>query len=410
MACILKLSTAKDKGILSITTPAARLVRENAALLGALVQLKKKYHVILHHNWHDFNFQDDGLFELHFAGEDDLRARSGEIFPTLGYDACNFTPTCYTKTDSEKLWDILFVGNAVFFKDPITFLKNIKALYAQGRRYRALYLCPIPPYDRRSKSTVIYNIEEIYEEMFTPEEKLLFNLVTLRPNYPRTFDRETLSLFYRNSKIFVHTAPVERRCRVAAYAWCAGMPVVGSASVGSLLPKHLQVAPAFYEVEHPNYAPAIDRALQDRAAGKNYNVVDYQKCLRQDFMSEVLVRDLQTKLKEPGLNAGSMLLQQLDFRLGMQHGFSSTSNNIDLPLWNLFELLNQSTISMSPELVASELPEKLISDNFKGVPLHLKKDFHHRVKDEFHRYKGKFKLAVIGVLRLLGCQWTKKRN
>ena len=112
--------------------------------------------------------------------------------------------------------------------------------------------------------------------MFSVEERHLFNLLTLDFEYPFPFDIETLSHFYKSSRILVYTSDDERRPRTVAYAIASGMPTVLMASVASLLPVEKQLKPLVYIAQ--KYAP---ERIQDL------------KLLYEDEMQRALEEDSQ---------------------------------------------------------------------------------------------------------------------
>lgn len=342
MACILKAPTEGTKGVVVFTTQERdRLLLKDKKLQAKVWSLKNQWVVGLHHNWHDYNFVYNPLFDFSMAGEEDLIEVDGKSIPLLPLDACNFVPEFFKPAQSEKFWDILYVARAVSFKKIPEFFRCIRYLYDHGYKYKILFICPVPPYDRRETKTVFYNIRDVYDDMFTEEEKNRFTLLTLNYRYPFPFDLQTLAYFYRSSKIFVHFADDERRCRVAAYAWATGLPVVGMSSVGSLLPKHLQVAPYYYEVsDYRQFPEQIVRALDNAQSDKS----DFEK-VRENFSvvytKQVLSERLETLFSANGWNYGmnGLLLSNLDIRLGRHHGIGSGPNTISSPLSQFLDLL-----------------------------------------------------------------------
>jgi glycosyltransferase involved in cell wall biosynthesis len=246
MACILRLPTKESVGVLSITTQERNQINLDPDLRTEILNLKSRWIIGLHHNWHDYNFKYDNLFDFSFAGENDLKEINGLNFSQIKFDACNFVPQTFSGLQSEKFWDILYVARAVYFKRIPEFFSIIRKLFDKGHRLRVLFICPVPPYSRGQRKTVFYNIRKEYDRIFSEEEKSLFTLMTINYRYPFPFDLDTLAFFYKSSKIFVHTADDERRCRVAAYAWAMGMPVVCMDDVASLIPNHLRLEPVVY--------------------------------------------------------------------------------------------------------------------------------------------------------------------
>lgn len=237
MACILRApSDEGDKGVIVFTTPERdRVISGDAALRASIEQLKSRWLVGLHHNWHDHAFTYDPLFDFSMAGEGDLVTVDGSEVPLVTLDACNFVPPEF-EPGGTKFWDALYVARPVAFKGMPQFLDCVRALYDAGHMLRILCVCPMPSGELAADPGVLGTLEDDYVKRFSYAERRLFSLLTLRHDYPFPLDLPTLAHLYRSSRAFVHFAPDERRCRVAGYAWAAGLPVVAMASVGSLLP------------------------------------------------------------------------------------------------------------------------------------------------------------------------------
>ena len=339
MACILKLPSSEHQGVITFTTQERdRFIVGAGRVEAAVGELRSKWLVGLHHNWHDFAFRYNPLFDFSMAGESDLVERDGRPFSLLPLDACNFSPPDFhaPAVGGEKLWDVLTVGRPVFFKRLPLFLETVRRLYDRGQHLRVLCLCPLPPYRRSDRSTVFYELEQRYTEMFTPEERKLFNLWVPRHDYPFPLDLSTLAFLYRSSRVFVHTANDERRCRVAAYAWCTGLPVIAMDAVASLLPAELRRRPYWFKVDTDDgYAAAIVDALEATRGAVDFAAV-------RDVMSDEGARPrLVSRLKAllahshpaaTNLTASDFSLDRLDIRLGRHFEYQSTTNALRLPL------------------------------------------------------------------------------
>lgn len=378
MACILKAPTEGTKGVVIFTTQERdRLILKDKKLQEKIWSLKDRWVIGLHHNWHDYNFVYNPLFDFSMAGEEDLKEVTGRSIPLISMDACNFVPDFFKPSQGEKFWDILYIARAVFFKRIPEFLECIRSLYDRGYKYRVLFICPIPPYDRKETKTVFYNIREVYDGMFSEEEKNLFILLTLTYRYPFPFDLETLAYFYRSSKIFVHFADNERRCRVAAYAWATGIPVVGMPCVASLLPKEHCVKPYYYEVsDYSRFPEQIASALKNN----QFDEDDFEK-VRENFSVTYTKQILSERLEKLfaanglGYGTGCHSLSNLGIRLGRHYGIGSGPNSILFPLPQFVELLQNRQRVM--EVVAKcEDPERELEKLF---PVKSKTSFFRRM-------------------------------
>jgi len=173
----------------------------------------------------------------------------------------------------------------------------------------------------------------------------LFTLLTLRFDYPFPLDLPTLAHLYRSSRAFAHFAPDERRCRVAAYAWATGLPVVGTAAVGSLLPETLRKPPVFREVRDPaDYAEQIAASLEALGDPAEHGAAaDYFAPAR---VVHALREQLDEQFPEEGLrDEAGYLVSDLGIRLGRHHGISSGPNRVPMTV---------------PELVAALASNELV--------------------------------------------------
>ena len=221
MASIIKIPTEKSKGVVIFTTQDRdNFILGNKKLEYKIISIKDKWLVGLHHNWHDYKFQYNSVFDFSLAGKEDLIEKDNLKFDQINIDACNFSPSFFKPIDYQtpKHWDILYVARAVWFKNIPEFFKMIRSLYDRKFKYRVLLICPIPPNSSFVKSKYIYQkVRKDYEKIFSHDERKMFTLLTTDFDDPFPFDLETLSLFYKNSKIFVHSAENERRCREKRY-------------------------------------------------------------------------------------------------------------------------------------------------------------------------------------------------
>jgi hypothetical protein len=342
MACILKVPTLNSKGVVVFTTQDRdKFILNNLEIKNRINSLKHKWSFGLHHNWHDFRFNYDSTFDFSMAGESDLIEINGTNIPLIPLDACNFSPTCFHYSKNQKFWDILYVGKAVNFKKIPEFFNMIRKLYDQGIMYRVLLIAPIPDECKNNNPgpTVYCNIRNDYDKFFSEEEKNIFTLLTTDYRNPFPFDVSTISQFYKLSKVFVHSADEERRCRVAGYAWACGMPVVSMKSVASLLPKEKQIKPFSYIASrYDDFTDLIVEAVSF-VNSDDYNVKSMQPCISetsQDFTQDILKQELSIYCN----NIDDDFIynfNNLDIRLGRHHGQGENINSIG---WGVDSLLN----------------------------------------------------------------------
>ena len=127
----------------------------------------------LHHNWHDWNFKYDPLFDFSMAGDGDLIEVDSKYVPRIPMDACNFVEEDFYPGTAEKFWDILFVARAVFFKRIPEFFKTVRELYDRGHMYRVLFICPVPPYDPNEEKQSSTRFVMLQSDVFETERSLL---------------------------------------------------------------------------------------------------------------------------------------------------------------------------------------------------------------------------------------------
>lgn len=366
MACILKIPVDGEKGVATFTTQEQRVINENSTLQNALVNLRKRYVVGLHFNWHNHKFVPDQNFDFCMAGPGDLIPIVDTPFRLFPVDACNFTPAVYAPDSTPKFWDILIVGNPVFFKRPEVVLRTIRKLFDHtGRKFRVLYICPMPKYQAGDVTSVFYDVRKYYEAMFTKDERNWFTLLTTTFNSPFPFDRQTLSVFFRNSKVFFHCATEERRCRIAAYAWCAGLPVVAYPSVASILPPNLQQKPGYFRVENDvEYVPSLLRALE---SSEEFDPTLYRQALSETYMVSELDQRLAAVFSEMGYQytTSPLLGKNLDIRLGWHHQhIGGASNGLKQSLKDFIDMLSELESKpklLTPEFFNAEYPEQVLA-------------------------------------------------
>jgi hypothetical protein len=179
-------------------------------------------------------------------------------------------------------------------------------------------------------------------------------------------------VFFKNSKVFLHCATEERRCRIAAYAWCAGLPVVAYPSVASILPAELRTAPGYYQVDDDGqYAPQLQKAI---LASVEFSATPYQQELSEIYAIPNLRARLEKLFHDQGIPwQGNLLTRNLDRRLGWHHsGIGSVSNGLQQPLSSFMQSL--LALKAEPEeatrsLAVQDYPERTIANELLDKPL-----------------------------------------
>lgn len=364
MACILKAPTTKSKGILIFTTPERdNLILKDHVLQENIIKLKDRWIIGLHHNWHDYNFDYNSLFDFSMAGEGDLIERNGKKYQLVDMDACNFVPNYFKSNCGEKFWDVLYIARAVNFKKIPEFLRCVRELYDRKHSLRILFICPIPPYDKENEKTTFYNIRKVYDKLFSEEEKDLFTLLTIDYRYPFPFDLETLAFFYRSSKVFVHFADDEKRCRVTAYAWASGLPVVGMSCVGSLLPKKMRTEPYFYQVDsYANFPSTIMHCLKTINKRQKLSNIQTERLFKDRYTLLKIDKKMRRIFKNMGLfyDEKNMYVHNLGLRLGRHHELGSGPNTVNMKVTTFVEYLLKNQANIAEIIKDSEDPESVI--------------------------------------------------
>jgi glycosyltransferase involved in cell wall biosynthesis len=359
MACLIKAPDSAGKGCVSFTTPERdQLINKDPHVRAAIEALKGRFLIGLHHNWHDHAFAYDPLFDFSLAGDEDLIERDGRLFARVPLDACNFAPACFTPRPQgiEPFWDVLNISRAVFFKGVPEFFQAIRAIYDRGRFIRVLYLCPVPPPSK--EGTHLHDIRQRYEAVFSPEERRFFTLMSMEWDYPFPLDMDTLAFFYRASRVYVQPSPQERRCRVAAYAWATGIPVVARENVASIVPPDLRRRPFWFAFDDAGQmADAILDAIDHATGDRQWNDVS------SEFRSERSAQRLFAALAEMtssrggGVSSQPINLSRMDVRLGRHHLPPMGLNNIPQSLTRFCTKLRLMTDAELADCAGQNDPE-----------------------------------------------------
>lgn len=337
MACLLKKPDVNSKGVVTFTTQERdKLIFPNKNIANAINNIKHKYVIGLHHNWHDYSFRYNPFFDFSMAGEGDLADKST---PLVTLDACNFIPDEYKPSHGEKFWDVIYVTRAVYFKRVKLFLNTIKKIYSEGNLIRVLLVVCIPPEDKEPA-----NVVADYMKMFSDEERKYFSLIPLEHDYPFCLDSKTIAFLYRSSKIFVHFASDERRCRVVGNAAATEMPIVCMPDPASIVPKSLQKPPFVYVVNNEDYASSIKMAIKEYNPHNNLSEISKYFSVRNT--REELKKQLAPYLKiaKEHILDISFNYNNLDIRLGRHHSISYGPNKVDMDLIKFCEFINNEEL------------------------------------------------------------------
>jgi hypothetical protein len=336
MAAVIKIPGKNTKGIITFTTVERdRYIVGNSKIENQINELKNNWLFGIHHNWHDYSFSYNPLFDFHLAGKEDLISNDNSFFNNSNLDCCNFPPEVFSyHKSSEKHWDLLCVARPVFFKKIPEFYSIIRELYNKKIFIRVLLICRE---NEKKFSFLKYRYEyprykKHYYEYFNSFERKYFNLISI--GFNSLFDIKTLSQFYNLSKVYVHTSDVERRSRTASYAFKSGIPVVCMKDIASILPENLHKKPYLYYAK--SYKEFPDRILQA------INFVNSKKNIRKNFQEVIsyfsykkssikLIEFFQRiqKIKYTKKDLLNFDLDNLDYRLGFSFSNKNKEDNLD---------------------------------------------------------------------------------
>lgn len=366
MACILKLPEKNSKGVVVFTDMERDRFSKDKLLHEKILLLKDRWVVGLHHNLIDCRSDLNKIFDFAMSSPGQY---NGDL-PLVPFAACNFAPEYFHPSQNEKFWDILFVARAIKFKKVNEFLQCIRKLYDLRKKYRVMFICPIPRYKWMDRKTVVYNIREIYDGMFSEEEKDLFTLLTADYREPFPFDRTTLAHFYKSSRIFVHSSKRETQGRVGCYAWASGMPVVGFSCMATTLPDKLKIKPYFYEAKsYDDFPSLIEEAILSTKNGNNGEIKNWSEVISvfsESSTKKALSLELEKMFSSKGLAyvRGNEALGNLDTRVARHHSIESNNSSVVMMSLHKFTDLLKNEIGTVAQAIDKEDPEAFLASLF----------------------------------------------
>jgi len=401
MVCLLMPPQGRKKGCVTFTTPERDyVIRKDPEALAAVESIKDRYFIGLHHNWHDFEFVYDPLFDFSMAGEADLIERTGRSFPLLDIECANFVPPQFFLPQGETFWDVINVTRQEGFKNQSEFLKAIRAIYDGGRMLRVLHLCPVPRAKPGEDS--VPAIRREHEALFSMEERRLFTLMTMDWDHPRPLDMDTVAFFYRSARVFVHTAPDERRSRITAYSFANKMPVVGRDNIGSLLPKELRTEPFFFEYQAADQlADRILDALDRQAPEADWSKVTAlfrpeNSVIKLSAFLGKLAADRGEEISALPINTG-----HLDYRMARHNMpfLGVTSNSLTQSITEFCEMFRTRSDEELSAASAQDYPEEALLGTVAApqepsakktaaaaaAPRRAKPGLHHRIRTRLRK-------------------------
>ena len=365
MACIIKIPSDTSRGIITFTTlERDNFILNNSNVIKNITSLKKNWLIGIHHNWHDFNFSYNKIFDFHFAGKNDLVEINKKNFLSSDFDCCNFIPNYFNFSNKNKIWDLLFVGRPVFFKRLNKFYDVVREIY--DNKIYIKILCIVWKSKKKfiKESHEFNNFYEVYLKRFSKHERVHFKLISL--DHDKPFNLKTLSKYYKNSRIYIHTSDVERRSRTTAYALKAGMPVVCMESIASISKRKYIRRPFIYIArKDKDFSKLALKALKFskskfykknvmKPSMENFNYKKNEKNLIKFF-------EKVEKKKYKNSDLSLFNLKNLDYRLGQSYINKNQKWNVDSTL----NFLNLAKYRDLIKICKYEIPEKQMEKNRK---------------------------------------------
>ncbi|HWY61207.1 MAG TPA: hypothetical protein VNW15_04845 [Rhizomicrobium sp.] len=341
MACVVKQPVNGTKGFLVITDGELHdLLETSTTLQDSVRSLRTNWVVAVHCNSSvQQNVRANELIDAYIAGPGDIIPLASFTPYQLTMDCSNFCPDYFQRQPGrdQKFWDVLFVSRNQEFKSLDVLFQTVREIFdAAPMRVLAIITHGSAADTQLDKSEPL----RLYMSMFTVAERKLFTLLTPWVDYPFPFDLQTLALFYHQSRSFLHTARDERHPRVVAYAWAAGIPVIGPPSVAALLPDDLRQPPGFFSFKDANQAAAaVRRAVE---ASTSLPPV-YSEFHLASFQIPRLKQEIQKLYAHLGIgyvDAG-WFLDNLDLRLARHHVGNAGTNAARASLLQLTKQLIQ---------------------------------------------------------------------
>lgn len=379
MACLLKLPTKNSKGVISFTNVERdRLITRDQRLKDKIESLKNDWAIGLHHNWYDFGYKHNPIFDFVIASNSAIVSNDESSFPLLNVTASNFVPDYFGKENEQELfWDILHVSRAQKHKNLIFFFEVIRELYDQGRFPRVLLICTIPD-NAKHNPTLLHNIRDYYDELFSEEEKDRFTLLTTDYRNPFPFDLEMIAHFYKSSKVLFNTGNREYGGRVNSYAWRSSMPVVAMENIKTMLPEEFKCEPFFFEgSSKEEFVIQLQKALSFVDSDKHMNALKrISKHYKVSHSEQKILDGVGVFCMKKGtidFDRNDFNFNNLSLRFARHHEVESGSNGVIGSLMSFLEHIeSQEPIELKKLLMETD-PEVYISKQYYDQDRELSK-------------------------------------
>jgi hypothetical protein len=362
MACILLLPSKDHKGIISFTDIEVKeLIFYSNILKKGIARIKDRWIICCHINHADpakSDYKILDLIDIYLSGKEYFK--NVKNVKNLELDCSNFVSENFCKNNfmvKDRFWDIMIVCRNISFKNLEDFFDIIRLIFNK-KLVRVIAIIPEKYNNINPHRNILI---KKYFNNFNQKERYFFNLINPIANFPRPFDSKTLEFFYKNSKIFLHTAHNERHPRNAAYAWLSGQIVVAKKNVAINLPDNLKKGEGFYS--YKNIQHGSRQVLKALENFKNYRNVKAYREVNSNLVNQIIFIKKITKLFNlKKVSKRNWFLSHLDIRLAQSFlPFSKDNNHVasyyKTSLYELLEILNDSLYSKLLTNKITQAPE-----------------------------------------------------
>tara|TARA_R110002167_G_scaffold318993_1_gene524701 strand:+ start:3690 stop:5420 length:1731 start_codon:yes stop_codon:yes gene_type:complete len=231
MAHIFKNATPNQNGIVVISHAEAGIASEHHRDI--IDKIKNKgYFIGIHYGGfsHGATYPDFADFFMGKPSVTDIAQRYNNAFE-IPVVSSNFTSTVFKKDpDAKKYWDIINISRSGNVKRLDVFFREVKKIYDSGKKYKILLVCAKRNEEKLYPEDHFLNIEDVYYDMFTDEERQLFTLMRLDESLEfKGLSKTQLSFFYQCSKVSTLFSMCEGSPGVIAESLLSEVPVVVNA-------------------------------------------------------------------------------------------------------------------------------------------------------------------------------------
>ena len=230
MTAILKRPTEQGRGIVIFTHKERQVLDSgNPVIDSELARLGKKYVVGMHWGWLATKTTSPKYVDFHLGSEHTVTFEDESKVRRLRYSSSLFIPPCFRpRPDVAKQWDILSVTRIIKPKRTSQLLRALRVVYDRRPETRTLVVCVAPMVMSSKYESGIW---ELYQKLFTADERERFSFVYLRGETMRPFNRDDMAFLFGASRTFVLFSEREGVARVTKEAQAAGLPVVARRSL-----------------------------------------------------------------------------------------------------------------------------------------------------------------------------------